>query len=98
MRALPDRGLDSPDRGTASGSGSVRLLDGLSALAARCFASTDEAIGAVVRAVADQTGARSSFLTRITRDAGRSEVLAAFNAPDGCDVKAGAVLALPQTF
>ena len=98
MSALPDRGLDFPDKGTASDSGSVRLLDGLSELAARRFTSTEEAVGVVLSAISEQVGTRSSFLTRITRDAERSEILAAFNAPGGCDVPAGVVLALPQTF
>ena len=46
----------------------------------------------------EQIGTRSSFLTRITRDIEQSEVLAAFNAPNGCDIVPGSVLALPQTF
>ena len=74
------------------------LLAGLGTLAARRFTSTAEAVDAILRAIAEQTGVRSSFLTRITRDTGQSEVLAAFNAPGGCDVRSGDVLELPQTF
>ena len=90
-----DRGPDRAERGAVS---EGDLLDGLGALAARQFASTADAIDAVLRAISEQTGVRSSFLTRITRGTGRSEVLAAFNAPDGCDVRPGVVLSLPQTF
>ena len=95
MRVLLDRGPDPVEPGAVS---EGALLDGLGVLAARQFASTADAIDAVLRAISEQTGVRSSFLTRITRDAGRSEAIAAFNAPGGCDVPAGVVLALPQTF
>ena len=67
-------------------------------LAAPGFASTEEAIGAVLRVVAQGVGARSSFLNRVDHQRGRAEVLAAYNAPGGCGVAPGAVLALPDTY
>ncbi len=73
-------------------------LEGLSELAARSFASSEEATEAVLRLIADQVGARSTFLSRIATGEGRSNVLAAYNALDGCAVVPGAVLPLPQTF
>lgn len=73
-------------------------LDGLAALAARGFASTSEATEAVLRLVAAELGTRTSFLSRVDRDNERFEILAAFNAPGGCDLAPGAVLPLPQTY
>lgn len=98
MQPLPDQGRDSAGIQPTSDEPSILLLDSLSELAARHFASTAEAIEAVLRAVSEHLGTRSSFLTRITRTTERSEVVAAFNAPDGCDIVAGSVLELPQTF
>jgi hypothetical protein len=98
MHTLPDDGQDSAGIDLPPDLSSSVLLDSLSELAARHFASTAEAIEAVLRAISEQIGARSSFLTRITRSIEHSEVLAAFNAPDGCGVLAGSILELPQTF
>ena len=73
-------------------------LDGLSRLAARSFSSTRGAMEATIQLLVEQLDMRSSFLTRISRDECRHEVLAAHNLPGGCDVVAGDVLDLPQTF
>jgi hypothetical protein len=98
MQPLLDQGRSSAGDEPSSEDPSILLLDSLSELAARHFASTAEAIEAVLRAICEHMGTRSSFLTRITRNIGQSEVLAAFNAPDGCGIVAGSVLQLPQTF
>ncbi len=74
------------------------FLGGLSELAARSFVSTEEAMAAILLLIVDQFGMRTSFLTRITRELGRSEVLAALNRPGGCDVAPGSLLELPLTF
>ena len=71
-------------------------LAGLGGLAARGFASTEEATAAALRLVSEQLGTRSSFLARVTGERDRSEVLAAFNAAGGCGVAPGDVLALPH--
>ena len=70
----------------------------LAALTARGFASTEEATAAVLRLIAEQVGVRSSFLSRVSRQTVRLEVLAAHNAPGGSDVVAGSTTPLPQTF
>ena len=76
----------------------VHFLGGLSELAARSFASTEEAMASILLLIVEQFGMRTSFLTRITRELGRSEVLAALNRPGGCDVAPGSLLELPLTF
>ena len=76
----------------------ANFLGGLSELAARSFASTEEAMAAILRLIIEQFGMRTSFLTRITRELGRSEVLAAHNRPGGCDIAPGSLLELPLTF
>ncbi len=70
----------------------------LSALAGSSFASSREATDAVLRLLSDQLGMRSGFLTRITPQQNGNEVLAAYNAPGGCDVPAGALLPLSETY
>ncbi len=76
----------------------AQFLGGLSELAARSFVSTEEAMAAILLLIVEQFGMRTSFLTRITRELGRSEVLAAYNRPGGCDVAPGSLLELPLTF
>ena len=73
-------------------------LSGLSELAGRSFASNREAVEAILQLITEQLGLRSSFLTRITREAGRKEVLTAYNSAGGSDVQEGVLLELPQTF
>ena len=77
-------------------------LASLASLARTSFASSDDAISAVLRQVTKQVGTRTSYLTRIAREAGRSagrsEVVAAHNLPGGCGVVAGDILDLPLTF
>jgi hypothetical protein len=73
-------------------------LSGLSELAGRSFASTQEAVEAILRLVVDQLGLRSSFLTRISREERNNEVLVAYNLADGSDVQSGVLLELAQTF
>lgn len=73
-------------------------LSGLSELAGRSFASAQEAVEAILRLVVDQLGLRSSFLTHISHEEGRNEVLAAHNLTGGSNVQEGALLELPQTF
>ncbi len=73
-------------------------LGGLSELAGRSFTSVEESTGAILRLLSDQLVMRSAFLTRITPVDDRNEVIAAYNAPDGCDIPAGAVFPLAGTF
>lgn len=73
-------------------------LGGLSALAAQGFASTHAAFEATLQLISEQLGLRTSYLTKITVEQQLSHVLAAYNAPGGCDVAPGATLALPETF
>ena len=73
-------------------------LDGLSVLAGRSFPSTAELLGAVLKLVVEQLGLRTSYVTEIACQDGQSVVLAAYNAPGGCDVREGAVLVLTDTF
>lgn len=73
-------------------------LGGLSALAVQSFASTQAAFEATLQLISQQLGLRTSYLTKITVEQQLSHVLAAYNAPGGCDVATGALLALPETF
>ncbi len=84
--------------GRPPSAGPGTYLSGLSGLAGRSFASTQVAVEAILQLVTEQLGLRSSFLTRITREAGRNEVLAAHNSAGGSDVQEGALLELLQTF
>ncbi len=74
------------------------IFDGLAGLAAAQFRSSEEAIAAVLALITNELGMRTSFLTRITPEEGRSEILAARNLPGGCDVAAGTTLELRTTF
>jgi signal transduction histidine kinase len=52
----------------------------------------------VVRLLAEQLSVRSTFVSHISTETREFEVVAAFNAPGGCDIPEGSVLPLPQTF
>ncbi|MDP9480550.1 MAG: hypothetical protein M3R38_33635 [Actinomycetota bacterium] len=78
--------------------GSTAYLGGLSELAGRSFDSAEEAREAILRLLSEQLGMRSAFLTRITPEENRNEVVAAHSAPDGCGIPVGAVLPLSGTF
>ncbi len=67
-------------------------------LAGRSFGSAQEATQSFLRVLSVQLGMRSAFLTRIEPEDNRNEVLASYNAPDGCGIPAGAVLPLSGTF
>lgn len=73
-------------------------LADLAAVAGHGFATTDEAVAAVLALIVEHVGLRSAFLTRITPGEDRNDVLAAYNAPGGCAIAAGAVLPLSGTF
>jgi hypothetical protein len=73
-------------------------LESLSDLAAQSFATTSDATDAILRAITDQLGMRTSWVSRIDRRIDESLVLAAHNEPGGCGVAAGARLPLPDTF
>jgi hypothetical protein len=77
---------------------SPAYLGGLSKLAGRSFDSVEEAAQALLQLISEQLGMRSAFLTRITPETNRNEVLASHNAPDGCGIPPGAVLPLSGTF
>ncbi len=72
-------------------------LGGLSEFAGRSFGSLEEATEALLRLIAEQTGMRSAFLTRITPEENRNRIVASHNA-DGFGIPAGAVLPLSGTF
>lgn len=78
--------------------GSTAYLGGLSELAGRSFDSADEAREALLRLLSEQLGMRSAFLTHITPEDDRNEVVASHNAPGGCGIPVGAVLPLSGTF
>ena len=78
--------------------GAWGYLGGLSELAGRSFTSVEDSTGAILRLLSDQLVMRSAFLTRITPADDRNEVIAAYNAPDGCNIPAGAVFPLAGTF
>ena len=73
-------------------------LGGLSEFAGRSFDSVEEARKTLLQLLSEQLGLRSAFLTRITPEENRNEVVAAYNAPDGCGISTGAVLPLSGTF
>lgn len=73
-------------------------LSSLSALAGQSFASTQEAVEAILKLVVDELGLRSSFLTRIDQEECQNEVVMAANLAGGSDIRAGVALELPQTF
>ena len=73
-------------------------LSGLSEFAGRSFGSVEEARQALLQLLSEQLGMRSAFLTHITPEENRNEVVASYNAPDGCEISAGAVLPLSGTF
>lgn len=73
-------------------------LDTLAALAARSFGSTAEATQTLLETIARQLGLRTAFLTEITPETGRNRILAAYDAPGGSGVLAGADLPLDDTF
>lgn len=73
-------------------------LSSLSEWAGRSFASTTEALEAVLKLIVDQLGLRSSFITRISRDKCQNAVLIAYNAPGGSDIPTEALMELSQTF
>ncbi len=73
-------------------------LGGLSELAGRSFGSAEEAAQALLRLLSEQLGMRSAFLTRISAEGNRNEIVASHNEPDGCGIPAGAVLPLSGTF
>lgn len=77
---------------------SPAYLAGLSNLAGRSFGSEEEAREALLRLLSEQLGMRSAFLTRITPEENRNEVVASHNAPGGCGIPTGAVLPLSGTF
>ena len=70
----------------------------LSELAGRSFGSMEEATDSILRLLSEQLGMRSSFLTRITPEGDRNEIIASHNEPGGCGISAGAVLPLSGTF
>ena len=78
--------------------GSPAYLGDLSELAGRSFDSVEEAREALLQLLSEQLGMRSAFLTRITPEENRNEVMVAYNASDGCGIPGGAVLPLSGTF
>ena len=77
---------------------SPAYLGSLSELVGCSFDSVEEAREALLQLLSVQLGMRSAFLTRITPEENRNEVLASYNAPEGCGILVGAVLPLSGTF
>ena len=73
-------------------------LDSLSTLARRGFDSNREATDAILQLLMEQLTMRSSFLTHVTGEAGRFEVIAAQNEAGGCAIKVGTVVPVYQNF
>lgn len=73
-------------------------LGGLSELAGRSFASTEEATDAVLQLLSEQLGMRTSFLARVTPTEDRFEVLGAHNVPGGCGIEPREALPLPGAY
>lgn len=82
----------------SSRGGGDGYLAGLSELAGRGFASTGEAMAAILRLLVEQLGMRSSFISRVNRAEGRWEVLGAYNLSGGCGIPQGVVLPLSDSF
>ncbi len=78
--------------------GTGTYLRSLSELAGRSFASTQEAIEAILGLIVNQLGLRSSFLARTSCQECQNEVLIAQNLAGGSDVQQGTLLKLPQTY
>ena len=72
-------------------------LAALSALTAHRYASTADAVAAVLAFLAERLRMRTSYLTRIDRETERMEVLAAHN-PDRSGMDAGAVRPLADAY
>ena len=71
-------------------------LGQLSALAARTYDSTDALMESVLTLVVGQLGMRTSFLTQVEHN--QLCVLATYNEPGGCDLRADTVFPLEDTF
>ncbi len=78
--------------------GSNNFLAGLSALAIRDFTSIQGAVDDVLRLMVERLNMRSSFLAQVAVQNTRLEVLAAYNAPGGCDIRVGASVPLARDF
>jgi len=72
-------------------------LAALSALTAHRYASTDDAVAAVLGFLVERLRMRTSYLTRIDRKAQRMEVVAAHN-PGRSGMTAGAVRPLQDAY
>src|SRR3712207_6832226 len=73
-------------------------LNDLSKISVCSSTSMQEAVEAILKLLVEQLGMRSAFLARITQEENRFEVLAAYNAPGGCNIAAGAILSLSHSF
>lgn len=73
-------------------------LGQLSTLAARSFATYEEAVDAVLTAITDLVGARTSYVTRISTEKQELEVRIARNLPGGSQIMAGDRVALEDTY
>jgi hypothetical protein len=76
----------------------THYIDLLSALSVRSFASTEEALDALLALLADQLGVRTSFASELSRDDGLFTVLAAHEEVGGIELAPGTVRPLPLTF
>ncbi len=73
-------------------------LSGLSGFAAKGFESPWKTIEAILEAVVEQLGMRTSFLSHIEREGGRFRVLASHNRPGGWGMEPGDAVGLSDSF
>ncbi len=62
------------------------------------YRTTSDATDAVLRAVAQLLGMRTTWISRIERSASEAFVVASLNEAGGCGVTAGAVLPAQDTY
>jgi hypothetical protein len=74
------------------------VLNHLSALAGRSYASTVEAVDAILKLLADQLGMRTTYLSRVDRDGGQVRIQFAHNLAGGCGVPPGSSHQLEDTY
>ena len=73
-------------------------LEDLTTLAQHGFSSIQSAMDAVLPLVTEQLLTRSSFLTQVTPEKEKEQVLAAFNQPGGYNIRVGATPPLSKLF
>jgi PAS domain S-box-containing protein len=73
-------------------------LDRLSQLAGQRFATSADATEAVLSAITDVVGMRTSWISKVDEEAGRLDIVAAHNKPGGSDIRAGSSAPIETMF